>query len=71
MPRLKSINYYQNEPKHKDFCKKIKFFECWILCLQTHKTAPSPLQLSGDGADTKRVLPYFQVLDSYKEKLLS
>ena len=31
MPRIKSINFYQNKPKIKLFLQKKIFFECWGL----------------------------------------
>ena len=37
---------------------------------QILETAPPPLQISGYAPDTKRALLYFQVLKSYKGKLM-
>ena len=76
MPRWKSINFYQNKPKIKLYCKKkIKFFECWELCPQTpnglrrnsqtlRTQSLSPLQISGRAPDTRSVLlilPSFRI----------
>ena len=67
MPRLKSINFYQNKPNIVIFAKKKIFF------LRTRASAPRPpiasgkaprppntalppLQISGEVTDTRRVL---------------
>ena len=62
--------------KLSNFCKKIKFFECWGLAptpqwppadgqsFQTPKTTLAPLQISGYSSDTRRVLlilPSFRI----------
>ena len=82
MLRMKSIIFNQNKQKLSWFCKKIKFFECWGLCPQTpngfwwsfqtpeHSPCPHRRFLI-----TRLILnvccSYFQVLESYKEKLLT
>ena len=55
MPRLKSINFYQNKPKIELFLQK-KIFKCWGLCLRPPNTAPSQLQISDYAPDTRHVL---------------
>ena len=82
MLHLKSIIFYQNKPKIKLVLQNIKFFKCWGHCpqtpnclwrsSQTPKHNPSPhcrfliTRLTLDVCCS-----YFQVLDSYNEKLLS
>ena len=75
MPRLKSINFYQNKLKIKLFLQKIKFS-------RTGHSVPDPLWPPADGGEAPRppkqplsplevLLLYFQVLGTYIKKFLS
>ena len=78
---FKSIIFYQNKSKVKLFLKKI-FFQYWGLCSQTPRWPPAELQdprtqpLPHCRTLAMRLIlnlycSYFQILESYNEKLLS
>ena len=61
MPRLKSINFYQNKPKIKLFLQKNKKFQVTSIRAPKPQIQPlHPLQVSGYVPDARRVLLILQ-----------
>ena len=72
MPFLKRINLYQNKPKIKSFLQKIKIFRVLgTLFPDLRYTAPPHCRFLVPRLILDVCCSHFQILKSYKEKLLS